>query len=90
METILGFIAGYIAGAQDGKDGLQRLRASVSAILASDEVKRLSAEALSMAEVTVRRVAAGKSLSGLSGTVGTVTDMLAQRAGAFGKGSRAA
>jgi hypothetical protein len=90
METIFGFIAGYIAGSQDGKDGLQRLRASVTAILASDEVKRMSTEAIGLAEVTIRRAAAGKSLTGLSGTVGTVTELLAQRAGALGKGSRAA
>jgi hypothetical protein len=90
METIFGFIAGYIAGSKDGKDGLERLRASVKAILASDEVKRLSAEAIGMAEVTVRRAASGKSLTGLSGTVGTLAEALAGRAGALGKRSRAA
>jgi hypothetical protein len=86
METIVGFIAGYIAGSKDGKDGLKRLRSSVEAIIKSDEVKRLTGEAMSLAEVTVRRAASGRSLSGLSGTVGTVTEMLSAR----GKGSRAA
>ena len=26
METILGFVAGYLAGSRDGKDGPKRLR----------------------------------------------------------------
>ena len=26
METIIGFVAGYIAGCQDGPDGVKRLR----------------------------------------------------------------
>jgi|HubBroStandDraft_4_1064222.scaffolds.fasta_scaffold15660_3 hypothetical protein len=90
METIIGFVAGYIAGCQDGPDGVKRLRATVQAILSSDEAKRLTSEAMGFAEVAMRRAASGRSLSGLSGTVGTVTDMLVHRASALGKGSRAA
>jgi hypothetical protein len=90
METIIGFVAGYIAGCQDGPDGVKRLRATVEAILSSDEAKRLTAEARGFAEVAMRRAASGRSLSGLSGTVGTVTDMLVHRASALGKGPRAA
>jgi hypothetical protein len=90
METIIGFVAGYIAGCQDGPDGVKRLRATVEAILSSDEAKRLTAEAMGFAEVAMRRAASGRSLSGLSGTVGTVTDMLVHRASALGKGPRAA
>jgi hypothetical protein len=90
METIIGFVAGYIAGCQDGPDGVKRLRATVEAILSSDEAKRLTAEAMGFAEVAMRRAASGRSLSGLSGTVGTVTDMLVHRASALGKGPKAA
>jgi len=90
METLIGFVAGYIAGCKDGQDGVKRLRASAEAILSSDEVKRLTAEAMSFAEVAVRRAASGRSRSGLSGTVGTVTDMLMHRASGLGKGPRAA
>jgi hypothetical protein len=90
METLIGFVAGYIAGCQDGPDGVKRLRSTVEAIVKSDEVKRLTAEAMSFAEVAVRRTASGRSLTGLSGTIGTVTDMLVHRASALGKGSRAA
>jgi hypothetical protein len=90
METLIGFVAGYIAGCQDGPDGVKRFRATVEAITKSDEVKRLTTEAMSFAEVAMRRAASGRSLTGLSGTVGTVTDMLIHRASALGKGSRAA
>jgi hypothetical protein len=87
METILGFVAGYLAGCRDGKDGVQRLRATVEAILSSDEVKKMTAEAMSLAEIAVRRAASGKG--GLTGTVGTVTDILGQRA-AINRSRRAA
>jgi hypothetical protein len=87
METLFGFVAGYLAGCKDGQDGVKRLRASVEAILKSDEVKRLTSEAISFTEASLRRAAAGRSLSG---TVGTVTDMLVRRASATGRGPRAA
>jgi hypothetical protein len=90
METLIGFVAGYLTGCRDGKDGVKRLRASVEAIMGSDEVKRLTVEAKGFAEVAMRRAASGRSLTGLSGTVGTVTDMLVHRASALGKRSRAA
>ncbi len=87
METLFGFVAGYLAGCQDGQDGLKRLRASVEAIMKSDETKRVAAEAMRFAEVVVRRAASGRSLSG---TVGSVTEMLVHRAAEIGKGARAA
>jgi len=90
METLIGFVAGYIAGCRDGQDGVKRLRATAEAIMSSGEVKRLTAAGMSFAEVAMRRAAKGRSLTGLSGTVGTVTDMLVHRASAFGKGARAA
>ena len=90
METLIGFVAGYIAGCKDGQDGVKRLRASVEAILGSDEVKRLTAEAMGFVEVAARRAASGRSLTGLSGTVGTVSDMLVHRASAVRKGPQAA
>lgn len=87
METILGFVAGYMAGSRDGKDGAKRLRESFEAIISSPEVRRLAGEAMTMAEAAARRATAGRSLSD---TVGTVTDMLAHRASAIGRGNRAA
>jgi hypothetical protein len=90
METIFGFVAGYLAGSRDGKDGAKRLRESAEAILGSPEVRRLTGEAMAMAEATFRRAAAGRNFGSLSDTVGSVTEMLAHRAGALGKGNRAA
>ena len=90
METILGFVAGYLAGSRDGKEGAKRLRESFEAIISSPEVKRIAAEAVTVAEAAARRAAAGRGLGSLSGTVGTVSDMLSHRAAALGRGNRAA
>jgi hypothetical protein len=79
METMLGFIAGYLAGCRDGREGLQRMRDSLIAIRDSPEARRLAAEAVTFAGVAVRRAATGKSISGLGGAVGTVTELLASR-----------
>jgi len=95
METLIGFVAGYIAGCKDGPDGVKRLRSCAADIWNSGEVKRLAGEAMSFAEVLARDVLAGRGASGsglrgLSGAVGSVSDALGQRAGAFGKARRAA
>ena len=63
METLFGFVAGYLAGCKDGQDGVKRLRASVEAIMRSDEAKRMAAEAMGFVEVAVRRAASGRNLS---------------------------
>jgi hypothetical protein len=78
METIMGFVAGYLVGTQDGRDGLERLRKSWQSIRTSPEVRRLAAEAVTVAQATVKRASAGA----LGGTVSGVTDMLAKRAAA--------
>ncbi len=90
METLLGFVAGYMAGCNDGKDGIKRLRESVKAIVESGEVRRLAGEAVTVAEAAVRRAAARQGFDSLGDTVTTVTDMLAHRAAAIGRGKRAA
>lgn len=90
METLIGFVAGYLAGCKDGQNGVKRLRASADAIMNSGEFRRLTGAAMSFAEVAVRRAASGRRLTGLSGTVGTATGMLLRRASALGKDPRAA
>jgi hypothetical protein len=89
METILGFVAGYLVGTREGKDGLERLRSSWHSIRTSPEVRRLATEALTFAETAVRQSAGGGGLR-LGGAVGNVTDMLVNRATAAREGSRAA
>jgi hypothetical protein len=93
METIVGFVAGYLVGTREGRDGLERLRSSWHSIRTSPEVRKLALEAVSVAEMAVRQVSGGGSLSslgGLGGAVGDVRDMLVRRAVGAREGSRAA
>jgi hypothetical protein len=85
METIIGFVAGYIAGSRDGRDGLERLRTSWRAIRTSPEVHRLVAETVVVAESALRRAASG----GLSGTVSTVGDLISSRSASRTSGQAA-
>jgi len=69
METIIGFAAGYLAGAKEGKAGLERLKTSVEAIMKSQEARKLALEALSVAGMLVRSGSArgiGASASGIA------------------------
>ncbi len=91
METLVGFVAGYLAGCREGKEGLTRLRESLIAIRDSPEARRMAGEAVSLSLAVLRRTAGqaargGASLSGFGSTVDTVSDMLARRA----QGERAA
>ena len=89
METFIGFVAGYLVGAQEGKGGLERLKTSVRAIIASKEAHRLVAEAMAVAEPVVRR-ASRAGLSGIGGVGGTVVRQLASRAAGAREDTRAA
>jgi hypothetical protein len=76
METIIGFVAGYLVGVSGGRDGLQRVRSSWQAIRTSPEVRRLVAEGVVVAQAAAGRASRG----GLGGAIGGVTDVLAARA----------
>jgi hypothetical protein len=89
METIVGFAVGYLVGTRQGREGLERLRASVQSIKNSPEVRKLAAEAVAVAGTAVRQASTG-GIKGLGGTVGDVTDILVRRAVASREGSRAA
>ena len=86
METIVGFVAGYLVGTRQGREGLERLRASLQSIKNSPEVRRLAAEAVAVAETAVRQASSG----GIKGLGGGVTDILVRRAVASRKGPQAA
>jgi hypothetical protein len=90
METIVGFVAGYLVGAREGREGLERLRSSWKAIRSSPEVRKLAGEAVTVAEMAFRRTSGRGNLGQLSGAVGEVTDMLVRRATGSKSGSRAA
>jgi len=87
METIVGFVAGYLVGTREGRDGLQRLRSSWHSIRTSPEARKLAIEAVSVAEMAVRQIS---GRGGLGGAVGDVRDMLVRRAVSAREGSRAA
>ena len=76
METIVGFVAGYLVGTREGKAGLERLKASWRGITSSPEVRKMASDAIVMAEQIVKRVPAG----GISGAVvRTLTSRAATR-----------
>jgi hypothetical protein len=84
METIIGFIAGYLTGVSEGRDGLKRARASLEAIRNSPEFRRLLSDAVTVAQGVAGRAAKG----GLSSTVSGVTELISSRAA--GRDRRAA
>ena len=89
METIVGFVAGYLVGTREGRDGLNRLRSSWHSIRTSPEVRKLATEAVTVAEMVARRASSG-GFGDLGGTVSGITDILMRRAAGSREGSRAA
>jgi hypothetical protein len=77
METILGFVAGYLTGSREGREGLERLRESWRGIRNSPEARKLAADAMSIAELAVRRTAAGSLSGAASGVSGLIIRRLA-------------
>lgn len=84
METILGFLAGYWVGSQDGRGGAARVRESIDAIRRPPEARRLAGQALGFAELAVRRAASGRG-PGLSGSVAAASELI-DRAAAIARG----
>ena len=83
METIIGFVAGYLVGSREGKAGLERLKTSWKAIISSPEVRKMASDAMVVAEQVVRR-------GPVSEIGGTVARTLASRATTRRESSRAA
>lgn len=74
METLIGFVAGYLVGTREGKTGLERLKTSWHAIRTSPEVRKLAGDAISAAEQILKRAPVGE-------ISGTVVRTLASRVG---------
>jgi hypothetical protein len=55
METIIGFVAGYLTGSREGQAGLDRIRKSVRDIANSPEARRMAGEAVAVAGSIVGR-----------------------------------
>ena len=62
MLAVVGFAIGYVVGAREGREGLERLVSATKEVLASDEFKALMD--------TGRTVAAGLVKEGLSQVAG--------------------
>jgi hypothetical protein len=67
METIIGFAAGYLTGAKDGSQGLERIKSSLRDIARSAEARRLATEAVAMAGAVIGRGGARGTLKTASG-----------------------
>jgi hypothetical protein len=82
METIIGFVAGYLVGTRQGREGLDKARKAVDAIRTSPEVRRLAATGMTMAEAVVRQAASNdrKGRHGLAAVVSGVTEIVMRRA----------
>ena len=89
METIIGFVVGYLVGAKEGKSGVERLKVSISSILASPEARRLVGEAMTVAEPVMRK-ASSAGLGNLGGIGGTVVRQIVNRAAGAREESHAA
>ena len=86
METILGFVVGYLTGSREGREGLERLRESWRGIRNSPEARKLAADAMGIAELAMRRAAG----STLSGTANGLSGMLIRRLAGDHQDKRAA
>jgi hypothetical protein len=89
METLIGFVVGYLVGAREGPGGVERLKTSVNSIIASPEARRMLAEAVAVAEPVARR-ATGAGLASMSGIGGSVVRQIVSRAAGIREESRAA
>jgi hypothetical protein len=76
METVIGFVAGYLVGTADGNEGLERLKSSCRSIWNSAEARRLAGEAMTVARGVVSQV----SEKALGRDAGDLTDELARNA----------
>ncbi len=76
METIIGFVVGFVVGTREGRAGLDRIRKSWHSIRTSPEVHRLAREATTVTE----SLASQAAKRGLGATIGGVTEMLMRKA----------
>lgn len=73
METLIGFVIGYMVGTRQGRDGLQKTRESFDAIRSSPEVRQLVATGASIAGSTMKKLLSGGAGPMLGGVVEAVS-----------------
>ena len=83
METVIGFVVGYLVGTRQGRQGMQNALESAQAIWASPETKRLLGEGLSAVESVagpaMERFGSSKARSRRAALISSVLDELIER-----------
>ena len=83
VETVIGFVVGYLVGTRQGRQGMQNALESAQAIWASPETKRLLGEGLSAVETVagqaMERFGANGSKSRRAALISSVMDELIER-----------
>jgi hypothetical protein len=72
METVIGFIVGYLVGTSHGRAGLAKVRTSAEAIRTSPELRRLAGEATGIAGIVLKQA----TTQGVAGAASEVTGRL--------------
>lgn len=73
METIVGFVIGYLVGVREGPGGLDRVRTSVQSIRESPQLRELTTEGLALVAPVVKQVLACSGSAVVRGAFGAVT-----------------
>lgn len=73
METIVGFVIGYLVGAREGPGGLDRVRTSLRSIRESPQLHELTTEASAFAAPIIKQVTAGSGGTLFRSALGAVT-----------------
>jgi hypothetical protein len=76
METVIGFVVGYVVGTREGRAGFEKMVSSFDAIRRSEELRRMVGTAVATATPVLRQLAGG----GAAAMVGSVVDELTRRA----------
>jgi hypothetical protein len=82
VETVIGFVVGYLVGTRQGRRGMHNALESAQAIWASPETKRLLSEGLTAFETVAGPAMdkmGAKSGSRRSALISTVVDELIER-----------
>ena len=69
METLIGFVIGYVVGTRQGREGLQKAREALDAIRNSDEVRQMVVTGAAVAGGAVKQVLGGGAGAVLTGVV---------------------
>jgi len=75
METVIGFVVGYLVGTSHGRAGLAKVRTSAEAIGTSPELRRLAGEATGIAGIVLKQA----TPKGVAGAASEVTSRLLGR-----------